>query len=140
MNRLRIARGLADEMIDHVKAQAPLEGCGALGGRDGEVTKVIALANAAESPVRYAIDPKDFERVQARFDGDDLEWLAVFHSHTRTPARPSPTDIRLAVGDWLHVIVSLAREDPDIRAFHISKEHWDDQTGTVEEVPVEIVD
>ena len=64
----------------------------------------------------------------------------VFHSHTRTEAYPSPTDVRLASEDVPYVIVSLASDPPSIRAFRILKENLFDTDGRIEEVPVVVDD
>ena len=47
--------------------------------------------------------------------------LAIYHSHTLTPAYPSATDVRLAFYPEAHyVIVSLQEPDlPRVRAFRI---------------------
>ena len=46
---------------------------------------------------------------------------AIYHSHTRSAAYPSQTDINLALWpDALYIIVSLAEADaPDVKAFAI---------------------
>ncbi len=46
--------------------------------------------------------------------------IGVFHSHTRTEAYPSPTDIRQAPDpSWHYVIVSLRDTLPAIRSYRI---------------------
>jgi proteasome lid subunit RPN8/RPN11 len=68
-------------------------------------------------------------------DIDDHGWElgAIYHSHTRTRAYPSPTDTKLAFYPAaLYIIVSLANEKaPDVRAFRIAD-------GEVTEAPLEI--
>ena len=136
--RLRIPRALADEMIHHCLAGRPHEACGILGGRDGEVVKVFSLTNAARSPVRYALDPREQLAVYNTLDERGWELAGVFHSHTRTEAYPSPTDVRLAAEEVPYVIVSLASEPPEVRAFRMVKESWTDEEGTVSEIPVDV--
>ncbi len=131
-----IARELADEMIEHCLKGRPYEACGILAVSDGAITKVFRMTNAAGSPVRYALDPQ--EQFAAYKKLDELGWDlgGVFHSHTRTEAYPSPTDVRLASEDVPYVIVSLASDPPSIRAFRILKENLFDTDGRIEEVPV----
>jgi [CysO sulfur-carrier protein]-S-L-cysteine hydrolase len=133
---LRLPRELADEMVRHCLAGRPNEACGILGAADGDIVKVFRMRNAAASPVRYSLDPKEQFAVYRTIDEQGWELGGVFHSHTRTQAYPSPTDVRLASEDVPYVIVSLASEAPEIRAFRIHKEQWTDETGTIEEVPV----
>lgn len=133
---LRISRGLADQMIAHCHAGRPNEACGLLGSRDGVVVKVFKMANAAASPVRYSLEPKEQFWVYRYLDEHDLDLGGVFHSHTRTEAYPSPTDVRLASEDVPYVIVSLADEPATIRAFRIVKETWEASQAEIVEVPV----
>jgi proteasome lid subunit RPN8/RPN11 len=42
------------------------------------------------------------------------------HSHTHTEAYPSPTDVAAAPDpDWHYLIVTLKRENPEMRTFRI---------------------
>ena len=51
---------------------------------------------------------------------EDLEIIAVYHSHPETPARPSVEDIKLAYDPNVsYVIVSLADNKEDIKSFLI---------------------
>lgn len=98
------------------------------------------MTNAAASPVRYALDPKEQFDAYSALEDEGLDLGGVFHSHTRTAAYPSPTDVRLASEDVPYVIVSLAAEPPDIKAFRIVKASWTDDHGDVEEVSVVLTD
>jgi [CysO sulfur-carrier protein]-S-L-cysteine hydrolase len=136
---LKISRALADEMVDHCRTGRPNEACGILGSSNGTVVKVFKLSNASASPVRYSLDPREQFAVYRKLDDSGWELGGVYHSHTRTDAYPSPTDVRLAAEDVPYVIVSFAHEPPQIRAFRIQKDSWTDETGSIEEVPVSIV-
>ena len=133
---LRIPRTLADEMVVHLNAERPNEGCGLLAGDPPAVTKLIRMTNAASSPVRYALDPAEQFAAYRTIDEAGLSLAGVFHSHTHTEAYPSPTDVRLASEDVPYVIVSLAADPVVIRAFRIVKENWTDTDGAIVEVPV----
>jgi len=135
---LNLSRSIADEMIAHLRAGRPNEGCGLLAGEDALVTKVIRMTNAAASPMRYALDPKEQFSAYRLIEDGGLSLAGVFHSHTHTEAYPSPTDVRLASEDVPYVIVSLAEDPPVIRAFRIVKANWTDETGEIVEVPVVI--
>jgi proteasome lid subunit RPN8/RPN11 len=117
---MRIARRLYDQMVEHAQADAPNECCGMVASRDGEAVKIYPAANAAASPLRYEIDGPEQYRIQMAIDDDDLELGAIYHSHTRSEPVPSQTDINLAFyPDTLYVIVGLAGEQPDVRAYEI---------------------
>ncbi|MFN2527003.1 MAG: M67 family metallopeptidase [Actinomycetota bacterium] len=126
-------------MIAHCEAGRPNEACGLLATRDGAIVKVFPMQNVAGSPVRYELDPAEQFAVYKTLEEHGWDLGGVFHSHTRTAAYPSPTDIRLASEDVPYLILSLAEQPPSIRAFRIVKASWTDTTGDVEEVPVLIV-
>jgi proteasome lid subunit RPN8/RPN11 len=133
-----MSRALADEMVAHCEEGWPNEACGILGVDDGTVVKVFKMTNAAGSPVRYALDPREQFAVYRKLEEEGWELGGVFHSHTHTEAYPSPTDVRLASEDVPYLIVSLAESPADIRAFRITKASWTDETGEVQEVPVTV--
>ncbi|MDQ4064880.1 MAG: M67 family metallopeptidase [Actinomycetota bacterium] len=135
---ITLSRRALDEMIEHCESGRPNEACGLLAGRHGRVERVIRMTNAAESPVRYALDPKEQFDAYQLLDREGFDLAGVFHSHTRTEAFPSPTDVRLATEDVPYVIVSLAASPAEVRAFRIVKANWNDEAGEVQEVPVEI--
>lgn len=136
MKGVRMSKELADEMVDHLNQARPNEGCGILAAKDGVIVKVFKMTNAAASPLRYSLDSDEQFAAYKKIDDEGWELAGVFHSHTRTEAYPSPTDIHKAIEDVPYVIVSLAQESPSIRAFRITKENWSDTEGVVEEVPV----
>jgi proteasome lid subunit RPN8/RPN11 len=137
-SEVRLSRAHADEMIEHCLAGRPNEACGLLAAKDGFVTKVFRMSNASASPVRYSLDPKEQFAVYKDLEQSGWELGGVFHSHTRTVAYPSPTDVRMASEDVPYVIVSLASDSASIRAFRILKERWDAEDGEIREVPVVI--
>lgn len=137
-DELEIPKPLAKEMIQHCLEGRPNEACGLLAAKDGRVQRVIRMSNAAASPVRYALDPKEQFDAYRLLEDEGLELGGVFHSHTRTEAYPSPTDVRLATEEVPYLIVSLASEEADIRAFRIIKASWDEPAGDIVEVPVRI--
>jgi proteasome lid subunit RPN8/RPN11 len=109
-----------EQMIEHARAEAPDEACGMIASRDGEAVKLYRATNAAHSPLRYEIDGAEQYRIQMEIYDSDLELGAINHSHTRTEPYPSQTDINLAFyPEAVYLIVGLANEDPDVRAFTI---------------------
>ena len=126
-------------MVAHCRAERPFEACGILASKRHIVKKVFTMSNASKSPIRYSLDPKEQFSVYRTLDKNGWDLGAVFHSHTHTEAYPSPTDIRLASEDVPYLIVSLAEERVNMRAFRIIKERWTDAHGEVAEVGVSIV-
>lgn len=117
---MRIRRAVIDAIVEHARRESPRECCGLLIGRDGDVLKSRGARNLRDSAVVYLVDPRDhFEAIRdARAAG--LAVLGAYHSHPRSPATPSATDIREANDPgFVHVIVSLADPEPQLAAFRI---------------------
>lgn len=89
--------------------------------KDGEAVKAYRAVNAETSPLRYGLEPGDQYRIMMEIEERGWELGAIYHSHTKSPAYPSQTDVNLAFyPDALYIIVSLADPDePDVRAFRI---------------------
>ena len=118
-----IAPSLWQEIVDHALEEAPNECCGMIASRDGRAVRVHRATNAAASALRYEIDGLEQLRIQTEIEDDGLELGAIYHSHTRSDPYPSQTDINLAFyPDSLYVIVGVAAERPDVRAFRIVDE------------------
>ena len=116
------------ELLAHAREEAPKECCGYLSLRDGEVQEVVRSTNLRDSPYGYELDGRSL--LAANELDDDGFGVAIYHSHPRSPAEPSQTDINLAhYPHWTYLIVSLAGE-PSVRA-------WNIEDGRVEEEPVE---
>jgi proteasome lid subunit RPN8/RPN11 len=119
---MRIPQALVDEMVAHAREDLPNECCGMVAGRDGEATEVIRVANAAASPLRYEMDPKQQYEAWKAIEDEGKELLAIYHSHTKSAAYPSQTDVNQAVAwpDQVYVIVSLADEAaPDVKGYFL---------------------
>jgi proteasome lid subunit RPN8/RPN11 len=117
---MRIAQGLIDELVAHAREDLPNECCGLIGGRDGEALVIHRVENAAASPLRYEMDPKAQYDAYTAIEDAGMELLAIYHSHTKSAAYPSQTDVNQAVAwpDQIYVIVSLAdAEAPDVKGY-----------------------
>jgi proteasome lid subunit RPN8/RPN11 len=108
-------------MLLQAKTEAPIEVCGILAGTDGKVEKFYKMTNADNSAVHFMMLPQEQFDVVKDIRAEDLEMLAIYHSHPETPARLSDEDIRLALTpDMVYVILSLQNEEePVMKAFSI---------------------
>src|SRR5437764_10675978 len=117
---MRIPRELYEQIVAHARSEAPNECCGMVASRDREAVKVYRATNAAASPLRYEIDGAEQYRIQLQIEDSGLDLGAIYHSHTRTEPYPSQTDINLAFyPEARYVIVGLAEDAPDVRAYEI---------------------
>jgi [CysO sulfur-carrier protein]-S-L-cysteine hydrolase len=112
---------MVDEMFAHARVELPNECCGIVASRDGAAVRLYRATNAEASPVRYGLDPQEQYRIMMEIEEQGWTLGAIYHSHTRSPAYPSQTDVNLAFyPDALYLIVSLRDpERPDLRAFTI---------------------
>lgn len=114
---MRITKDQWDELVSHAREEEPNECCGLVRLRNGTVEAVTRAVNDRASPYGYSLDSKT---LLAAFNAAEEGFqVGVYHSHPRSPAKPSQTDINLAeYPDYLYLIVSLATE-PDVRAWRI---------------------
>ncbi|HLI32667.1 MAG TPA: M67 family metallopeptidase [Solirubrobacteraceae bacterium] len=132
-----IAQELLAQIVEHALSEAPNECCGviAFGELAGErrAARVHPARNAAASPLRFEIDPREVLELHNRIEAEGLSLGAIYHSHTRTAPYPSQTDINFAQSwpgvEWL--IVGLAGEEPAVRSYLIDG-------AVVSEVVVEV--
>jgi proteasome lid subunit RPN8/RPN11 len=130
---LRLPRDFAHRIVDQARSEHPNEACGLLAGTNGSATRIFPMTNAERSPVIYRVDPKEQLRVFNEIEADGLDLVAIYHSHTRSPAYPSNTDVAQAYyPEAVYLIVSLADPDaPDLRGYRITE-------GKVAEVELEM--
>ena len=136
---MQLPRPLAQELVAHAIADLPNECCGMISGQGSHAAVVHRAANTEASPFMYVMDPQEQLRIMNEIDaaGDDL--VAIYHSHTRSAAYPSRTDVDLAFfAETLYLIVSIAdRDAPEIRAFRITRSAPEGEQ--IAEEPVEVV-
>ncbi len=119
---LQLSRAMADEIVAHARAGLPDEACGIVSGvaATATATRFHPAVNGDASPFRYSIEAQDLLRIVTDIDDAEEDLLAIYHSHTRSPAFPSRTDVDLALWpDAAYLIVSLASDPPDLRAYTI---------------------
>jgi proteasome lid subunit RPN8/RPN11 len=123
-------------VVAHCLDGLPLEACGLLAGREAdsgaEVQAVYPTTNAARSARLYTVEPKELLLADRAAEKAGMSLIGVWHSHTHTPAYPSPTDVAEAPDPaWHYVVVSLADMEPVLRSYRIL-------AGKPEEEPVTI--
>ena len=123
-------------MIRHALADVPNECCGLLGGGSEVITSVSPAENAEASPYRFSIDFKEQRRLEEVMAAEGESLVGFYHSHTGSPARPSPTDIRMMTTFFgppiIHFVISIAdRKNPEVRAFYIENGESQEQGFTV---------
>jgi proteasome lid subunit RPN8/RPN11 len=115
---------LRRELEAHADAEAPNEACGLIALRGGVAERYLPATNAAASPYRFQLEPRD---PMEFFLEDEGYELAVFHSHPTDKAEPSRTDVQ-NIGLWEgKPYLILSRPTGELRAWRIAD-------GAVEEL------
>jgi proteasome lid subunit RPN8/RPN11 len=131
-HKLEIANSFLQAMIEHARMELPNECCGLLAGRIAESVGIVStrytIRNDAASPKNYLSNARDMLDAFRSMREDGLELLAIYHSHPTSEPVPSSRDLEQnTYGESaVHLIVSLAGPQPEIRAW------WLGETGYLE--------
>lgn len=120
--KLTLPASIRDEIIAHSREDLPNECCGLIGGENGSASSIHRARNAFEDPLRYEIHPTDQLKAMNAIEAADEELVAIYHSHVRSEAYPSQTDINLGRHwpDPVYLICSLVDPDePVVRGFEL---------------------
>jgi len=125
-----MAKAHWEELVAHARDEAPNECCGYLRASDGRVDEVQRSENLRASPYGYELDARSLLAAND-FDDEGFE-VGIYHSHPRSAAEPSQTDINLAhYPHWVYLIVSLEGE-PEVRAWRIADGRVEEEALVVE--------
>jgi proteasome lid subunit RPN8/RPN11 len=127
---LLIPSSILEAMRSHCLREAPAEACGILGGAEGpRVASIHPLRNVLASPSAYDADPADILETRRLLRERGHRFLAIYHSHPRWDAIPSRADLeRNYYGDLPRIIVSLLADPPDVRAWRLEPDRYDELT------------
>jgi proteasome lid subunit RPN8/RPN11 len=121
-------------MVAHARAEAPYEACGLVAGdAAGAALRYHPMRNAAGRLDWFEPDPLELLRLTMAFEAAGETLWGIYHSHPRSPARPSESDVEAAqYPDSLYLIASLQDpERPALRAYRIAD-------GTAVELPLDV--
>ncbi len=119
---VRVAAGVVDALIRHAREDAALECCGLLIGTGLDVIEAVPARNIASDPARrFTIEPEDHLNARRAARRRGLDVIGFYHSHPRSAATPSQTDIsENSYPDAIHAIVSLAGATPVVEMFRLT--------------------
>lgn len=123
-SELALSETLRDQIITHLRSALPNEGCGLVAVNDkGAAVRFYPGENLDASPKRFTMDPVIVIAAFKDMEAHGWRLGAIAHSHPRTPATPSVTDLREAhYPSALMLICSFASEEPELRAWAVTAE------------------
>lgn len=130
---MTIASQVVDDIRLHAAGESPRECCGVLIGSDSAVTAHARARNLAAGTTRFQLDPIDHIKAmrESRLQGRDV--IGFYHSHPRTRAYPSETDVaECGYFGVLHLIAGIGERGEELRLFRIREDG-------VEELSYEVV-
>lgn len=112
---------------EHALLARPSECCGLLSGSNGLITDIHPLRNDADKPeTRYFATPEELFAAMRRIREAGQALLGVYHSHPRTQAYPSASDVEMAFyPEAFYFIISLEPQ-VELRAFKIEASRIED--------------
>lgn len=124
---VQITDAIAAAIEEHARREHPAECCGLLSGSNGLITDIHPVRNEADKPeTRYFATPEELFAAMRRIREAGQALLGVYHSHPRTPAYPSASDVEMAFyPEAFYFIVSLEPR-VELRAFKIEDSNIED--------------
>lgn len=126
---LELIPALRHQIVEHLRGSLPNEGCGLLAvhaDRENEAVYYYPGENLDESPNRYTMNPTAVIAAFRHMEARNWRLGAIVHSHPRTAATPSKTDLREShYPSALMMICSFASTEPELRAWAIAPRDGD---------------
>ncbi len=132
--RLTITAGVDQAIRRHGQETYPHECCGALVGRAGYVTEIVALPSTTEEGPRrrFLVRPSDYREAERRAGEIGGVLLGFYHSHPDHPARPSQYDLDHAWPTFAYVIVAVAAGTAgDMTVWYLKDDRSNFQEGSL---------
>ena len=110
---IRIEPEAWETMVNHAKASFPNECCGVVFGATDDGVKTGKLAVAMENAYkgdqadRYEINQHDLLAADEKARKQDLELIAIFHSHPDCDAYFSATDLKNSSSWYSFIVLSI---------------------------------
>ena len=107
VRKIEVPSRLWRQVLVHARATLPQEAVGFLAGSEGCVTTVIPLPNIAPSG-QFLADPHAQYRAERQIQQQEINLLAIYHSHPSGGTQLSPLDVKFAnERGCLHIVIAL---------------------------------
>lgn len=124
MNEIAITPDAYTAVLEACQSACPAEVCGHIGARQAVLVRAYPVPNVAQAApgkCRFLMDSRSQLHTMREIEDTGLDLGGHYHSHPRTAAVPSETDVHLAAyPEAVHLIVGLRyRAQPEVRAWRI---------------------
>jgi len=121
--KVLLPRSLVNQLLHHAQNSPEFEVCGLIGAKQGIPTTSYPVNNiAANQAQRFLMDPQEQIDAMREIRDKHEEFFAIYHSHPKSAALPSITDLKLAeYPNTLQIIISLNTKGVlEMRGFRFS--------------------
>jgi len=135
---IQISRKITNQILHLAQLSPDREICGLIGAQSDIASTCYPVDNSAKTPKnRFYMDEKQQISALAAMRNNNEELFAIYHSHPKSSATPSTTDIELAAyPDAVYLIISLNTKGVlEIRGFKINEQ----SAETVEELNLSLL-
>jgi len=129
-----LPRSLVNQLLTLAQQSPQDEVCGLVSSHNNQPMRVYPITNISPEPGRlFQMDPQKMIDSMRSMREQNEELFAIYHSHPRSPAVPSATDIQQAsYPDALYLIISLDTEGVlEMRGYYL-------RNNTLNEIVLEI--
>ena len=110
MDKIIIPEFVYQIVINHVVSNFPEEACGVLAGNNNKVTIGLPVTNQLHSRVKFYMEPIELYKALEKIETEELDLIAIFHSHPKGPDRPSETDVKEFLYPGVATIICSPKE------------------------------
>lgn len=125
MKAIQITRPLATHLLTLAQKSPDQEICGLVGAIDDQPSTVYPVANTATTPsTNFEMDAQGQIDALKEMRNKNEKLFAIYHSHPRSPAEPSETDLaNIGYPDVYQLIISLNTAGVlEMRAYQLKTE------------------
>ena len=101
--KIIISKQFKEDLVQHANKQNPYEACAILLGNTDEetwqTTEIFLAENIDKSEINFTISNKQLLEGYKRAEEKGLDIVGIFHSHPKSEASPSDTDVKFMKGN-----------------------------------------
>ena len=103
MKEILIPDSFLADLMQHANEESPYEACAILLGNTDEetwqTTEIFLAENIDKSEINFTISNKQLLEGYKRAEEKGLDIVGIFHSHPKSEASPSDTDVKFMKGN-----------------------------------------